>query len=165
MKWAASFMIILTALLVIGFMSLSNKQTQREKQAEQPTLLKPEHSDFDFGIVSMAKGKVQHAFTLTNTSDKPEIISSAETSCMCTEAMLAFADGQKHGPFGMPGHGGAHHHMEPVSVQPGETLQVETIFDPTAHGPAGVGKIARDVYVRTVDGRTTTLSFAAEVTP
>lgn len=165
MKWAVSFMIILTALLAIGFVNLSNKQNRREKQAIQPTSLKPEHTDFDFGIVSMAKGKVQHAFTLTNTSDKPETIVSAETSCMCTEAMLIFANGEKHGPFGMPGHGGVHHHMEPAAVQPGDILKVEAVFDPTAHGPAGVGKIARDVYIRTIDDRTATLSFAAEVTP
>lgn len=165
MKWAALFTVAITTLLVGGFISLSNQATQQNALPTPPSLLTAKHGEFDFGQISMAKGKVSHTYELTNAGDRPESIASTETSCMCTEATLKFSNGQQHGPFGMPGHGGAHHHMEPVMVKPGESVQVEVVFDPTAHGPTGVGKITREIMVKTDEGRVTTLAFTAEVRP
>ncbi len=117
---------------------------------------------FDFGQVSMAKGKVMHAFELVNDTDIDLEIQKSMTSCMCTEAFLEFSGGEKLGPFGMPGHG-------PVpsvnrTVKSGEALTVETVFDPAAHGPAGIGPVERQVLLETNKGRYT-MGFRADVTP
>src|SRR3989344_7702861 len=59
---------------------------------------------FDFGEISMAAGKVTHSFKIKNTSTQSVEVSKLYTSCMCTTAILDI-DGQKFGPYGMPGHG------------------------------------------------------------
>lgn len=117
---------------------------------------------FDFGEVSMAKGKVMHAFELTNDADTDLEVQKSLTSCMCTEATLKFPDGENLGPFGMPGHG-----LTPSvnkSLKPGESLTVEAVFDPAAHGPAGIGPVERQILLETSKGRYM-MGFRADVTP
>jgi len=45
----------------------------------------------------------------------------------------------------MPGHAGPS--KTNITVKPGESVVVETIFDPAAHGPSGVGLAERSVYL------------------
>ena len=119
-------------------------------------------SKYDFGTVSMAKGLVSKEFTLENQSKDSVKIGEVSTSCMCTEAELKVGD-KTAGPFGMPGHGGAP--KANLIVKPGEKLVVKTIFDPAAHGPAGVGKIIREIYLEEGAGQPLILRFSANVTP
>lgn len=121
-----------------------------------------EETAFDFGDISMAKGKVSHLFVLKNTSGEPLIINKMYTSCMCTNASLS-AGGKKYGPFGMPGHG----FVPTIKTElgPGESGEVEVVFDPAAHGPAGVGRISRVVYLENTAGAPLELGIAANVTP
>ena len=122
-----------------------------------------QESDYDFGNVSMAKGKVSKDFLLENKSDKNVQIGEVFTSCMCTEAELRVGD-KFAGPFGMQGHGGAR--KADLIVKPGEMLTVKAIFDPAAHGPAGVGPIERQIVVSTGAGEDPiVLDFEAVVTP
>ena len=116
---------------------------------------------FDFGSISMAKGKVAHTYNLKNASDQPVVIQKMYTSCMCTEANL-IQNGESMGPFGMPGHG-----LVPTinqKVAPGAEIRVEAIFAPAAHGPAGLGKINRAVIMET-NGGPVEVVFSANVTP
>lgn len=81
---------------------------------------------YDFGSVSMLKGNVEHGFAIKNTTNGDITIQSAETSCMCTRAVLVLPDGKEMGPFGMPGHG-----FTPpvnVTVRPGETITIAFLF-------------------------------------
>lgn len=66
----------------------------------------------------------------------------------------------------MQGHGGVIPKIN-VEVQPGETAEIEAVFDPAAHGPQGVGKVRRAVYVETDSSDTPEiqLSFEANVMP
>ena len=122
-----------------------------------------EESKYDFGAVSMAKGKVSKEFALENKSAGDVNIGEVFTSCMCTEAELK-AGNRTAGPFGMQGHGLAR--KANLIVKAGETLTVKTIFDPAAHGPAGVGPIERQVAVYTSAGKDPiVLEFKAVVTP
>ena len=117
---------------------------------------------YDFGSVSMLRGNVEHEFAITNTTDTNLIITKAETSCMCTRMVLRLPNGKEIGPFGMPGHG-----FSPsvnAVIPPGEKLIVRTIFDPAAHGPAGVGRIERAVTLDTNKGRIV-MQFRAQVIP
>ena len=125
-------------------------------------VLAAEETSFDFGTVSMAKGKVSHMFKLKNNSGDSAMVSKVYTSCMCTNATLIHGD-KKMGPFGMPGHG----FVPKVNdvVNSGEEADVEVVFDPAAHGPAGVGRIDRVVFVETESGLPLQLKFTAVVTP
>ena len=65
--------------------------------------------------------------------------------------------------FGMPGH-------TPiptinVPMNPKEEAFIEVIFDPAAHGPAGVGPIERVVTIENSAGPPLELAFAALVSP
>lgn len=103
-----------------------------------------EEKEFDFGEISMKKGRVTHNFLIKNSSDKPILISQVYTSCMCTQASIEI-DGRKRGPFGMPGHGMVPKANENIGA--GQDAVVGVTFDPAAHGPAGVGPIERVVRV------------------
>ncbi len=117
---------------------------------------------FDFGKISMAAGKVSKVYWIKNISGDPLTISKLYTSCMCTDATLITKAG-KRGPFGMPGHGPTPRIEERLA--PGESAQVEAVFDPAAHGPAGIGQTDRIVTIENDGGLPLELRFSAMVTP
>lgn len=130
--------------------------------AQTPSLLAAAEQSFDFGRVSMQNGKVAHKFLIKNPTDKPITVSKLFTSCMCTQAALIRGD-KITGPFGMPGH-------NPIpaideKLAPGEEAVIEAVFDPAAHGPAGIGAIARTVYIENDSSGPLALDFKAYVTP
>ena len=121
-----------------------------------------EETSFDFGTVSMAAGKVNHRFVVKNQGSKPITLTKLFTSCMCTVASLVMG-GRRVGPFGMQGHG----FIPTISevLEAGQSIEVEAVFDPNAHGPAGVGRIERVVSLENDDGRAVEFNFSATVTP
>lgn len=134
--------------------------SQRQVLSVGP-LLSPEPY-FDFGNISMAAGKVSHRYRIRNTGESGITITKIYTSCMCTDATLITPSGRK-GPFGMPGHGANPGIFE--SIAPGGDAQVEVVFDPAAHGPAGIGPTERIVTIRTNESQPLELRFAAMVKP
>lgn len=121
-----------------------------------------EKTSYDFGSVSMAKGDVENTFKIKNADSNPIIIEKISTSCMCTEASLITVN-RKFGPFGMPGHGFIPKINE--SLAPGEEAEIKVVFDPTAHGPAGIGPVERVVYIEEKDRQPLELKIKAVVTP
>lgn len=116
---------------------------------------------YDFGSISMAAGNVSRVFTVKNTGTSAITIEKIYTSCMCTTAILR---GEREwGPYGMPGHGFTGTMKEELG--PGKEARVEVIFDPAAHGPAGVGRIERSVYLESDTDANLELQFTATVTP
>lgn len=117
---------------------------------------------FDFGKISMAAGKVTYRFTIENTGGTAITLTKLHTSCMCTTATLITLAGKK-GPFGMPGHAPIPGITEIMA--PEGRAQVEIVFDPKAHGPAGVGRIERVITVENTAGKPLELGFVAMVRP
>lgn len=117
---------------------------------------------YNFGSISMAAGKVRHTYTISNTSPAPVTIVGVHTSCMCTGATVITSNG-RFGPFGMPGHGRMPTIRE--TLAPGALAQVEVVFDPAAHGPAGVGKTERGITLETDTGAPLQLALSAMVRP
>jgi len=162
-----SILLGLVAIVVVGLIWFSNNS-----KTETPTaaindkfkgVLTFEKSQYDFGTVSMAKGKISKEFTLENKSQGDVKIGEVFTSCMCTEAELK-AGNETAGPFGMQGHGLAR--SANLIVKPGEEMIVKVIFDPAAHGPSGVGPIERQVAIYTSASKDPiVLEFKAVVTP
>lgn len=119
-------------------------------------------ASYDFGTISMRRGNVQRVFTVKNTSQEAVTVTKLYTSCMCTTATLVKSE-KKIGPFGMPGHGFMPSIKETLAPQ--EEVEVEVIFDPAAHGPSGIGRIERLIYVENDAGSLLTFGFTATVTP
>ena len=117
---------------------------------------------YDLGTISMSAGKVSRMFKITNTGTGQVFVKKIYTSCMCTTATLTTKEG-KAGPFGMPGHEA----IPTISqtVAPNEEASIEAIFDPAAHGPAGVGRVRRSIYIE-IDSQKEPLEliFEANVT-
>ncbi len=150
------------ALLFGGLFFLSRSQPQVAVNPQSTGQLTAGESFYDFGSVSMAKGLVSRKFALTNSGSTPAIVTKMFTSCMCTKAKLTVA-GQTWGPIGMPGHTAIP--SLAVQIDPGQEAVVEVIFDPAAHGPAGVGVIERQVTIEQNGQSPLQLSFKALVTP
>ena len=125
-------------------------------------LLSAEEKEFNFGEISMANGNVKHEFKIKNAGNNPIVIEKIYTSCMCTKAALLIGD-RRVGPFGMPGHGIVPSISE--TLNPGQSTDVEVTFDPTAHGPAGVGRIDRMDSLENDAGLPLEFRFSANVTP
>jgi len=111
----------------------------------------------------MKKGNVTRDFTFTNQSSADIVINDVQTSCMCTTALLVEADGSAKGPFGMPGMGGMTSTED--TVKAGETRTLRAIYDPNAHGPAGLGAIDRFITITDSSGGALRFEIKAEVTP
>ena len=110
---------------------------------------------YDFGDIDIFGGKVTTTYTLKNEGSEDVTITSAETSCMCTE-------GEIEGfTFGMHGS-----EVKSVVIPAGDTEEVKATFDPLAHGPDGVGKITRELLLKTNSSETpeVRLKFSANVT-
>ena len=152
---------IMSVIVWFGRPAGSGSAVTDNPNAPESTL-KAQETSFDFGTISMASGKVNHAYTVTNTGTELVTIQKLYTSCMCTTASLA-SEGKTYGPFGMPGH--ATVPSIDVSIAPGATAQMEVVFDPAAHGPAGVGPISRVVILENSAGKPIEVSFTANVTP
>lgn len=161
---------ILIGLLIVGGLiglTLWAKQYQA-KLPEKETIsigsdLVSDKTLHDFGEISMSNGKVSTLFQVSNNTQSDIILESVTTSCMCTNAYLVNGL-EKKGPYGMPGHGG------PVmkankTIRAGETQDVEVVYDPNAHGPAGVGPVDRFVFLQDSNGKTLQLEIKAVVKP
>lgn len=121
-------------------------------------------SEYDFGTIAMQDGVVRYAFEVTNAGSETVTIEKAYTSCMCTEIEIENAQGERFGPFGMQGHGTSARTR--IEVLAGESVSVEAVFDPAAHGPSGVGFAQRSLYLETNSSvePTVELAFTATVT-
>lgn len=117
----------------------------------------------DFGTISMKNGNVTKEFTVTNPTSQDITVKTVLTSCMCTAAFIVKADGSTKGPFGMPGMGSVPPADEIIKAGEGRTVRV--VYDPNAHGPAGVGQIDRFVILTDDSGGTLEYEIKANVTP
>lgn len=124
--------------------------------------LSAKESNFSFGSISMAAGKVSHRYWFRNESAAPVLIQRVYTSCMCTTATLV-KSARVVGSYGMPGHGLVPDVNE--TLAPGEAAYIEAVFDPAAHGPAGLGRTERVVTIEHGAGEPLQLGFVADVRP
>ena len=158
---------IAAIILTIGGIIWIARPDSRDNAMSLPTngngtLIFDEANNYDFGTISMAAGNVKHAFKIRNTGNGAVIINKMYTSCMCTTATLMMGNKQ-YGPYGMPGHGAIPKIGQ--AINPNEEAIIEVIFDPKAHGPAGVGRIQRTITIENDAGQPVELMFSAIVAP
>ncbi len=139
-------LVSLPILLLVGIiMFFVVNYTPEENHPGTPRMEIPV-SEYDAGTVSMADGLVKHTYEIKNTGEGDLKIDNIWTSCDCTTAKLTVGD--KESPeFGM--------HTGPAfwsqKIAPGQTGQLEVIFDPAFHGPQGTGPAVRAIYLSTND--------------
>lgn len=125
--------------------------------------LRAEEKFYDFGTISMKNGLVSKKFKIANSIDEDIKLPSLTTSCMCTSAYFIGSDGEKSGSFGMPGMGNVAKLNK--TIKAGDSAYIEVVYDPNAHGPAGVGSIDRFVYLEDEGGNKLQFEIKANVTP
>jgi len=105
---------------------------------------------------------VSHRYWFRNESAAPVLIRQVYTSCMCTTATLV--KGMRViGSYGMPGHGPLPAVNE--TLAPEEAAYVDVVFDPAAHGPAGLGYTERVITIEPGAGAPLQVAFSAYVKP
>jgi len=157
--------IIVTIVIAGGIVWIARPDSQSSvfpPPTSSGILVVEETDNHDFGTISMAAGKVMHQFKIKNTGTEAVAINEMYTSCMCTVASLMMGE-RRFGPYGMPGHGSIPKLNQ--NINPNEEAVIEVIFDPAAHGPAGVGQIQRAVIIENSAGEPVELQFTAVVTP
>lgn len=143
-------LIIVFTLFFIGaaVFFLSKSPTKPNLEKTFGAKIENLETSYDFKDIPYDGGDAIHNFKIKNVGDKPLKIANLATSCMCTK--VYFQNNQGQSPrFGMKG-------SNSVSgwtgvLNPGEEGSVVADFDPTAHGPAGVGPISRLVSIETND--------------
>lgn len=158
--------VALTGLFIFGYDGSRTAQTaaqNTDNASLSESVLFATEKFHDFGTISMKNGNVSKDFAVTNTTGKSITIAKVETSCMCTSALIVRGDGSTKGPFGMVGMG----YVPPANetVPPGGSIVIRVVYDPNAHGPAGVGMIDRLVTITDEGGGTLELEVKAMVTP
>lgn len=159
--------IITITLVVLGIIGLMwwGRVAQKSARANisQTSAITASEKLYDFGRISMKNGLVTKDFTVTNSTDKDIYLSSLVTSCMCTKAYWVNPDGTTKGPFGMPGMG----FVPPLNetLKAGESHVIRAVYDPNAHGPAGVGPIDRFLTLTDSSGGKLQFEIKALVTP
>jgi hypothetical protein len=112
-----------------------------------------EETSFDWGQVPINGGDVVKTFAITNEGKQPLKLYNIQTSCICTTAQLILGQ-KKSARFGM------HQPSSAVfEVEPGQTANLEVVFDPDFHGPGGLGPISRQVSVETNDQEQSKIIF------
>jgi len=159
---AAVIIVILTLLIFAGIFILGGKTSSQNDQNGKVSLLQTPEGIHDFGKISMANGNVEKIFKVANPTDEDIFIKTVTTSCMCTSAYIVKGDLIK-GPFKMPGMG----YVPPANetIKAGESIDIKVVYDPNAHGPAGVGIIDRFVYLADSGGGKIQLEIKANVMP
>ena len=156
--------ITLITAAILGFMvwGYASMAGPTQAQLNEKSSLVTSETLHDFGTISMANGKVDHLFQISNPTNEDITISNLQTSCMCTTAYIVIGT-SRVGPYGMPGMGGM---TAADSVIPANgTGIIDVVFDPAAHGPAGIGNIDRFIDATQKNGGTLQLEIKAVVTP
>jgi len=162
--YSAVFFLVIMGLFAWGNAARGKSAAQGIFGSDAPksVLLAPEVF-YDFGTISMRNGLVSKDFTITNPTDQDITLKTLITSCMCTKAFIVKEDGSLKGPFGMPGMS----YVPPANelIKAGASLTVRALYDPNAHGPAGVGRIDRFIGLADANGGTLEFEIKANVTP
>lgn len=144
--------VFLTLVILGGGVYFLSKDTV-QVGASQNARAQVDAKNYDWGKIAYDNGNVSKSFTIKNTGSDVLKLTNVKTSCTCTEAQISI-NGTKSPFFGM-------HSSSPWvgQVSPGKEAKLTVIFDPTFHGPSGVGPMTRLVSLETNDSKNPTLEF------
>lgn len=145
---------IITVGVIFYFGFASNEGTSVDS-SRIVSAITVDRTSHDFGDIDIFGGKVSTTYTLKNTGEQSVRITSAVTSCMCTEGEI---EGMR---FGMHNNS-----SQAVIIPAGKESVLTAIFDPLAHGPDGTGRVTRQLMLETDSSITPKIQvrFSANVT-
>lgn len=147
--------VAVSVVIMVGGVFINAKvSTPQNVSFNNNVKLQVDKTTYDWGNISMQKGKVEKTFQIENTGISDLKLYNVSTSCHCTTAQLIL-NGQESPLFGM-------NSKSPyvMVVQKGSKADLKVVFDPAFHGPNGVGAISRRILVSTNDPGNAQLSFS-----
>lgn len=152
---------VIVILLIVGLAFLvTGKQSAQAAIPTNPVEgVEANPGNFDLGNVPYSGGLVTKEYEIKNTSGHDMKLMKIVTSCMCTVATVTI-NGKETIPYGMEMQVG--NAILNLTFKNGETAKVTSKFDPTAHGPSGIGPINRSIYLY-FDSGIKELTFAGNV--
>lgn len=141
--------LILGVAIFFGVKMGSTAEITTDSQVE----LLVDENKYDWGVIDYDGGIVSKNFTIKNTSSSILKLYNVKTSCMCTTAQLK-TSAVTSKKFGMH-----ETSTEVIEVKPQEMAELIVEFDPSFHGPSGVGSVTRIITMDTNDTKNSTLSF------
>lgn len=153
--------ILIPILLIAGGLIFWVGKSNNSSNVSTGAKIEVSPKEYDAGTVSMAAGVVKKDYEIKNVGTGDLKINDIWTSCHCTTAILKVA-GKESPKFGMD-HAGFWSQV----LAPGQTAQLEVIFDPAFHGPQGTGPAVREIYLSTNDpqNKTASVMLTANVNP
>jgi hypothetical protein len=144
-------------LLIISFVSLGGFVYWQTRPTTAETVavlgdivgvtIDPE--SIDLGQVNINGGLIIKEYEIINSSDDPITLKKIVTSCMCTKAAVAVGEAKSRF-FSMEMRGDKNALISiPIPAREKAIMTIQ--FDPAAHGPAGVGKFDRTVWLTFAD--------------
>ena len=147
--------IIVLVIIILGgvFSFLLKDENSIASKAQIVSAITADKNTYDFGRIEIFDGKVSTEYVLTNIGEEDVEVTSAITSCMCTEGELVGMT------FGM------HSGSEIVIIPAGGSEILTATYDPLAHGPSGTGKVKRELILTTNSSVTPSIvvTFTADV--
>lgn len=146
--------IVLAVVLIFGVNYFGDTTDGAKAATSVNSSISVVEPPYDFGDIDIFGGKVNTTYTLKNTGTEDVTVTSAQTSCMCTEGEIAGFT------FGMHGS-----EVKSVVIPAGGEEKVKAIYDPLAHGPNGTGPVTRTLMLETNSDETPQieLRFSANV--
>lgn len=146
--------IVVTFLVLGSGIYVLSASTPAEITSSQNAKVVVDQKTFDWGNIPYSGGNATKTFTIKNNGSDALKLTGVKTSCTCTKAQITI-DGKSSPYFSM------HATSSWVGeVAPGKDAQLTVIFDPTFHGPTGVGPMERLISVDTNDTRNPKLEFS-----
>lgn len=149
-------LIVLTFLILGGgiYVLASTSSAPPKVIASQNAKASVNQKTFDWGNIPYSGGNAVKDFVIKNTGSDVLKLSGVKTSCTCTKAQVSI-DGKLSPYFSM------HATSSWVGeISPGKEAKLTVIFDPTFHGPTGVGPMERLISVQTNDIQNPNLEFS-----
>lgn len=133
-----TIILIIFVIAVISSAVVVSKNKKVENSKPITSVITVDKESYDFGDIDIFAGKVETTYTLKNEGTEDVRITSAVTSCMCTEGEIG---GMRFGMHSATG--------KRVIIKAGEEKILTAIYDPLAHGPNDTGKITRELTLMT----------------
>lgn len=146
--------IVATVLILSGGIYFLAKTTGTASlDVSKNAQVKVSEKQYDWGTIKYDGGNATKTFSIKNTGTDILQLSNIKTSCTCTKAEIEI-NGKSSPSFSMHSVSGWI-----GEVKSGEEARLTVIFDPTFHGPSGVGPVNRIVSVETNDASVPKLEF------
>lgn len=152
-KIIIGFVIVLVVLMLGGIMITSRVGNAAKISQNIQSQVFTDHQSYNWNTIPYDGGLAKHEFIIKNLGQSNLNLANLKTSCTCTKVYLITQ--QTTSPrFNM------HSKSDWTGVvEPGQSAKVEVEFDPTFHGPGGVGPIERTIGIETSDPKQPYLEF------